>query len=285
MAEQQIAINKIHPNPRNPRKEAGDVSGLVASIREIGLLQPIVVRTDTDNYGLGHYTIEAGFRRWTACRHVPLANVPCRVIELPRRMSPTKHQLLVGLGENIHREDLNALEKAFAFGRLRDEEKMAQAAIARAIGVSETTVGYHLLLLEAHPKTQEAVLKGTVSVEEVVQAVRRHRANVRKSKGQEKIAPAWEPDHFTRTHPLARIAGAMCDERGHNMRRRIGKRTGFKGACGQCWEMAIRNDQINADRVLTESTALRHATEPPTEATALPFREPTSNNGTRKVKS
>jgi hypothetical protein len=84
---------------------------------------------------------------------------------------------------------------------------------------------------------------GRVSVKDASDAVRRSRSRERRRKGQKPVNIFWEPAHFTRRHPLAQTASIMCDARKHTQRRHRGKEAGFPGACEQCWETAIRQDQ------------------------------------------
>jgi ParB family transcriptional regulator, chromosome partitioning protein len=234
--EVQIPIDRLHPNPKNPRHEAGNVSELAASIKRVGLLEPLIV-SPSPGFGVGHYLIEAGFRRWTACRYLEFKTVPVRVRDaaMGEDGSPT---LVVAIIENYHREDLSAIEKAYAFGRLRDEFGYSQTEIAELLGLNIGTISRHLALLELDIDSQKRVLMGKVTVEEAGRAIRATRKRDRKKAGLKPVNIGWEPPWFTKTHPLAGKARTMCDARQHNNRRRL---DGV--ACGQCWETAIRADQ------------------------------------------
>lgn len=242
--EIEVPPGNLHPNPDNPRLEAGDVTELTRSIREQGLVQALQVRPAAE-HGPGHYVIEAGYRRWVAMRSwAPSIRVHVRPLHAGE--SPKQRNLLVGLIENVHRTDLHPVEKARAFGRLRDELGMSQAEIARATGISATTVGNSLALLELDGKTQDRILAGRLTTEEALKIVRRTRRQRRKKAtgGSGLTGARWDPDWFTRNHLLARKAGVMCDARGHNSRRRIG---GI--ACGQCWETVMRQDEALVQQV------------------------------------
>ena len=247
---QMIASERLHPNPDNPREDPGDLTGLAGSIRKNGLLQPVVARPAPD-IGDGHYYIEAGYRRWMAMREWS-SQIPAVIRPLQRGESPVRRNLITGLVENIHRRDLDPIEKARAFGRLRDELKLNQQQIAAETGLDSSTVSVSLALLELSDDTQERVRRGTLTVTEALRLVKRRRAAQRRKKGGPgRTGAVWEPDWFTAKHPLARKAAALCDAREHNSRRRIGARGQYPGACGQCWESVVREDE----RLVTAATA------------------------------
>src|SRR6266568_301569 len=248
-----VELDKLHPNPDNPRVEAGDIGDMVASIRKHGILQDLLVRPDAAREA-GHYVIEAGFVRWTAAAHAGLDAVPCKIKHVRGRgytpQDVTEDALIVGLVENIHRKNLNAMEKARALGRLRDEKGWTVKELAAEIGQSAANVSDHLILLELNEKTQQKIASGKLSPKLGREAVQRTRALQRKRRGQKPVEVGWEPDHFTRSHPLARKAETMCDARGHTSRRRLGRKSGFSGACGQCWETVIRQDEAVVQRTM-----------------------------------
>jgi ParB family chromosome partitioning protein len=238
--ETLIPLDRIKANPENPREEVGDVTELAASIRELGLLQSLLVRP----IGNDLYMLEAGERRWTAMRlGTTMTEAPCRILLPLEDMPEGQHSLLVGLVENTHREDLNPIERARGYQKLRDEYGMSVTDIAKAQGMTDATIGHYLTLMELSHKSQLEVIRGHVTVARAVKAVREHRAKQRKGAGQRPMGPIWEPDHFIASHALARKAASMCDARGHNNRRRLGKKYQYRGACGACWETVIRQDQ------------------------------------------
>lgn len=238
--ETMIHLDRIVRNPHNPRREVGDVTELAKSIQELGLLQSLLVRPIAS----GKYMLEAGERRWTAMRlGTNMTEAPCRVLETPEGMQPGQHSLLVGLVENTHRQDLNPIERAIGYGKLRDEYGMTQQQIAQAQGITDATVNHYMALLELDFKSQERVIRGSVTVNDAVKAVRAHRQQRRKKEGKKPATVFWEADWFTASHPLARKAATICDARQHTRRRRLGKKYQYAGACGECWETAIRQDQ------------------------------------------
>src|SRR5215831_919255 len=219
-----IHLDCIVRNPHNPRREVGDVGELARSIQELGLLQSLLVRPIDGR----RYMLEAGERRWTAMRlGTDFTEAECRVLEPPEGMQPGQHSLLVGLVENTHREDLNPIERARGYQRLRDEYGMTQQAIAKAQGITDATVNHYLALMELDFKSQERVIRGTVTVSDAVKAVRAHRRSQRLRQGKKPASVFWEPLHFTDKHPLHVVAAALCDARGHTNRRRPGKTTDF----------------------------------------------------------
>jgi ParB/RepB/Spo0J family partition protein len=277
VGEEFIQVAHLHPNPDNPRTDTGDVSELADSIRQQGLLQALLVRPAPD-IGDGHYYIEAGLRRWAAMKAWN-TTIRCFVRPLRAGENATERNLLVGIVENVHRRQLEPMEMAAALGRLQAECGLSQVQIARQTGLNPSTVSHHLALLELSKDTQERVRKGTLPVGEALRIVRRHRAYKRKKAGKSPVSGAqWAPDHFTKNHPLWRIAAEMCETRGHNGRRRLG---GI--ACGEDWEAAIRQDEQRLQQVRQreETREMLHklATElgtEPVELRELIAREPAS---------
>lgn len=238
-----VPINNLHPNPDNPRVEAGDVTELAASIREHGIRQDIIVRPAPE-FGEGHYIIEDGYRRWVAAMHI-LDEVQVSVSIPKPDDNLAIREIVTSLVTTLHRKDLSAMEKAKAYGRLRDEAGMSHQEIANLMGLrSDSSVSRHLSLLELSPAYQRAVASGKTSVDRALEAVVWKRAYDRKAKGQKPANVEWEPAHFTKDHPLASRARTMCDAREHTHRRRYGN-----VACGNCWETVIRQDQNTVDRV------------------------------------
>jgi ParB family transcriptional regulator, chromosome partitioning protein len=236
-AELCIPVENIHPNPDNPRTEAGDVSDLAASIKALGLLQPILVSPMPDRPD--HYLLQDGWRRWTAARYVQ-STVRAFLYHPTSDRSGVAQTVIIGLVTSLHGKTLSHMERAHGYGRLR-EQKMTMKQIAQTVGTSDTEVSNHLALLQLDLATQRRVENGTVSMPRALQAVREVRAKDRAKKGHGKVAPVWEPDHFSIQHFLARKANNLCNAREHSLRRRFG------GACGQCWETVIREDQMKVD--------------------------------------
>ena len=150
------AIESIEANPDQPRQTFGDaeMEGLVASIREHGILQPLVVA----RRGAG-YQLIAGERRLRAARAAGLTDVPAVVRETPER----EESLALSLIENIQRHDLNSLEEADAYRRLLDEFSLSHEAIARQVGKSRTHITNTLRLLGLAAAVQGALLSNAIT--------------------------------------------------------------------------------------------------------------------------
>ncbi len=152
----ELPIDALVPNPFQPRRDfaEAELRDLAASIRSAGLLQPILVR----KIG-GRHQIVAGERRWRAARTAGLANVPVLVRDLTDEQTA-----IFGLVENLHREDLNPIEKARAFKRIQQMSKASQEEIAKQVGLERSTVANFLRLLELPVEVQAHVSRGTLSM-------------------------------------------------------------------------------------------------------------------------
>jgi ParB family transcriptional regulator, chromosome partitioning protein len=137
----ELSVDAIHPNPRQPRKrfdgEAG--SGLAESIRAQGIIQPLLVRPRT----AGGYEIVAGERRWRAAREAGWQTVPAVV-----RESDDRDTLLLGLVENVAREQLTPVEEARAYAVLIDEFSLSLGEVAERVGRSKPSVSNRIRLLD-----------------------------------------------------------------------------------------------------------------------------------------
>jgi len=250
MEVKPVAVKNIHPNPDNPRLEAGDVTDLAVSIRKVGLIDPLLVipapwlRGDDDPDM--HYMIEDGYRRWVACKSIldPEDLIECRVRVPGPEEDLARRAIVTALVTSLHRVNLGPMERARAYGRLRDEGHLTHSQIAQIAGVGESAVSTSLMLMDLAPSAQKRVEEGKLKVKDAEEAVRQHRAKQRKNAGKKPVDVGWEPDHFTKDHHLARKARTMCDARQHTGRRRIGAI-----ACGQCWETVIRQDQTTVLRI------------------------------------
>ncbi|HEY7380082.1 MAG TPA: ParB/RepB/Spo0J family partition protein [Gaiella sp.] len=136
-----LPVESIHPNPRQPRKrfEPEATAGLAASIRHQGVLQPIVVRPRPE----GGYEIVAGERRWRAAREAGVPTLPVLV-----RDADDRDSLLLGLVENVARENLSPVEEARAYATLVDEFELSLGDVAERVGRSKPSVSNRLRLLE-----------------------------------------------------------------------------------------------------------------------------------------
>jgi ParB family chromosome partitioning protein len=153
-----LAIDMLQPGPFQPRgpMDAGALAELTDSIRARGVLQPLLVRAHPGTPG--QYQIIAGERRWRAAAAAGLHEVPALI-----RPLSDHDAMAAALVENLQREDLNPIEEAQGYARLRDEFGMTQDALAAAIGKSRAHVGNTLRLLNLPARVQEMVRSGALS--------------------------------------------------------------------------------------------------------------------------
>lgn len=151
-----LNINDIVPNRNQPRRDFDEeaLQELAASIAEHGLLQPIVVRPNTD----GTYMIIAGERRWRACRMAELYKVPVIIKE-----TDDKTLMELALIENLQREDLNAVEEALGYKALIEEFDLTQEEVATRMGKSRSAVTNALRLLNLNDDELDALRQGLIS--------------------------------------------------------------------------------------------------------------------------
>lgn len=152
-----IPVGDIHPNPRQPREvfDEVDMDELVASITEVGVLQPIVVRPVQ---GTTPYELVMGERRWRASQRAGMAAIPAIV----RHTSDTD-LLRDALLENLHRSQLNPLEEAAAYEQLLDDFECTQDELSARIGRSRPQISNTLRLLRLPPMVQRRVASGVLS--------------------------------------------------------------------------------------------------------------------------
>ncbi|MEK6742135.1 MAG: ParB/RepB/Spo0J family partition protein [Nitrospirota bacterium] len=151
-----VELDKIVPNEYQPRKVFNDekLKELAASIKEQGVIQPIIVHRIGTNFGL-----IAGERRWRAARLAGLKSIPALVREA------TKRELIEqALIENIQREDLNPLEAAEAFKRLQDEFKLTQEDLARRVGKERSTITNFLRILGLPKEIKQHLATGALNM-------------------------------------------------------------------------------------------------------------------------
>ncbi|MEB2345276.1 MAG: ParB/RepB/Spo0J family partition protein [Deltaproteobacteria bacterium] len=151
-----IAIERIRPNPEQPRRvfDPGELGRLAASIRQHGILQPVVVR-QADG---GDYELVVGERRWRAARQAGLPAIPAVVADVAPR-----DRLAVALVENVQRHDLNPIELAHAFEALA-AQGATQEEIGTRVGFERATIANHLRLLELSRELQQDVEGGTLTL-------------------------------------------------------------------------------------------------------------------------
>lgn len=175
----EIAIDRITPDPDQPRKSFPESSleELASSFKEQGQLQPIIVRWAEE---LGQYKIVVGNRRYLAAGRAGMKTLLCVV--MGRDLTPAEVRT-VQLIENIHREDLNAIEKAQAFRGLMEEHKCSQRELARILHLDVATVSTTLTLLSLPDDIQGQVLRGAISP-----TVASEIAKVKDEEGQRELA-------------------------------------------------------------------------------------------------
>jgi ParB family chromosome partitioning protein len=152
----ELDVNAVHPNPRQPRQTFDEdaLAELVLSIREVGLLQPVVVRSVGD----GSYELVMGERRWRAVQAAGLESIPAIV-----RNTPDDAMLRDALLENLHRSQLNPLEEAAAYQQLLDDFGCTHDELAGRIGRSRPQITNTLRLLRLNPAVQRRVAAGVLS--------------------------------------------------------------------------------------------------------------------------
>jgi ParB family chromosome partitioning protein len=157
---ESVDIDLIVPNPHQPRMnfDAASLEELAASIREHGVLQPIIVTESTSDLGPKTYQLIAGERRLQAARMAGLTRMPVVVKE-----AAGNELLEIALVENLQRQDLNALEEAAAFKRLADEFAMTQERIAQRVGRSRTAVANTLRLLTLEEDIRSSLASGQIT--------------------------------------------------------------------------------------------------------------------------
>ena len=154
---QMLSISQIVANPRQPRRRFDErlLEELIASVRERGIIQPILVRP----LGEGRYEIVAGERRWRAAQAAQLHEVPVVVRELDDSTG-----FEIALVENVQRADLNAIEEAAGYRRLMDEFQHTQEVLSKLVGKSRSHIANLLRLLELPQVVRDMVVAGDLSM-------------------------------------------------------------------------------------------------------------------------
>jgi ParB family transcriptional regulator, chromosome partitioning protein len=151
-----VPVELLHPNPNNPRKHFAEeeLENLAKSLRDKGLLQPLVVRPRSD----GSFEIVAGERRWRASQRAGLHDIPVLIRELD-----DKETLEIALIENVQRSDLNALEEARAYRQLIEQYAYTQQQLADAIGKSRSHIANTMRLMSLPEAIQQQIEEGTLT--------------------------------------------------------------------------------------------------------------------------
>ncbi len=176
-AASEVPLSSLDPNPFQPRSALSPerLAALAASIRQSGMVQPILVRR------LGsRYQIIAGERRWRAAQQLGLATVPVTVRDVP-----DERLLELALVENIQREELTPLEEAQAFQRLQNEFELTQEEVARRVGRDRSTIANAVRLLRLPREVRELLAEGRIDAGHA-------RALLALERGDEQIALARE---------------------------------------------------------------------------------------------
>lgn len=152
----EVAIDHVDPNPRQPRSSFEDdaLAELTASIRQLGVLQPLLVRA----LPTGRFELIAGERRLRASRAAGRTTVPVVIVD-----TDEKGSLERALVENLHREDLNAIEEAAAYKQLIEDGGLTQEALGEKLGRTRGTISNTLRLLELPVTIQRLVIDGRLS--------------------------------------------------------------------------------------------------------------------------
>jgi ParB family chromosome partitioning protein len=151
-----VPINSIRPNPHQPRAhfDEEELSSLTASIREVGVLQPVLLRTTSDD----QYELIAGERRWRAARRAGLHSIPALIRTIDDLGSV--EQALI---ENLHRVDLNPMEEAAAYQQLIEDFGLTHEQVASRVSRSRAAVSNTLRLFQLPPSIQRLVIEGRLS--------------------------------------------------------------------------------------------------------------------------
>jgi ParB family transcriptional regulator, chromosome partitioning protein len=155
-AYRQLPVSSIEPNPQQPRTSFDEegLSSLAASVRELGVLQPVLVR-QAEN---GSFQLIAGERRWRAAKRAGLQTVPAIV-----RTADDTAVLQQALVENLQREDLNALDEAAAYQQLIEDFHLTHEEVATRVGKSRAAVSNSLRLFQLPPQVQKMLVDGSLS--------------------------------------------------------------------------------------------------------------------------
>lgn len=150
-----IPIASITPNPHQPRHHIQNesIDDLVGSIRQHGIIQPLIVTKEGD-----HFQLIAGERRFRAAERIGLPTVPAIV-----RASRELEQLEIAIVENVQREDLNPIEEALAYQQLSDEFGLTQEEISQKVGKRRTTIANAMRILSLPPAMQQAIRDGRLT--------------------------------------------------------------------------------------------------------------------------
>ena len=240
----ELSVDQIHPNRKQPRSyfDEEHMDELVHSIREVGLLQPIVVRPSREN-DKEPYEIVMGERRWRATQAAGLTKIPAIV-----RETHDVDLLRDALLENLHRSQLNPLEEAAAYQQLLSEFECTQEVLSERIGRSRSQISNTIRLMKLPALVQRRVAAGVISagharallgladaiaIEQLAQRIVNEGMSVRAteeavalSAGQEKANKAAQPKQSPRHERLDFLANSLSDRLDTNVKITLGARKG-----------------------------------------------------------
>lgn len=222
-----IPVDSLRPSPANARTDLGDLEELAASIRAVGLLQPLVVHQVR-----GGWQVVDGHRRLAAAKLAHARALPCIAV----RPGDEQRDTTLMLAAAMHKQ-LEPIEQGRAFQRLR-EAGMSVVEIARTTGYTPRTVANRLLVATLPVEVQDMVDEGEMTVTQATDLARQVR---RQSSGSTTATSAGtsRTGWFNTVHPLAGDARRRCDPTDHRATRQV-----LGGvACGPCWEDAIRDHE------------------------------------------
>jgi len=173
-----IDLDRIEPNPHQPRKDFGDLTEMVASVKEKGILEPILVRSHQ-----GKYQIIAGERRYQAAKLAGLLHVPCIEVDVD-----AKGMLEISLIENLQRKDLSAFEESAALQRLCDQFRYTHEEIAKKLGKSRTVITEALSLNRMPEEIQERCRQADITSKSMLLQIVRQEGVERMHKLLDRIA-------------------------------------------------------------------------------------------------
>ncbi|MBZ5736465.1 ParB/RepB/Spo0J family partition protein [Nocardioides sp. TRM66260-LWL] len=222
-----IPVAQVRPSPNNIRENLTGIDELALSIRENGLIQPLVVQRIPGEPG---FQIVAGHRRYAAILRLDWPKVPCII----RRDMLPDEELLAMLVENGQRAGLDPIEEARALKRLK-ATGLSDAEVGRKVGRNQAYVSNRLVLLALPVEEQEQLRAGGITVGAATEAARIESGRTRPGAKGKKSS-----QHFSLHHALGTRARARCQRLGHKAK---GAASVGGIACGECWESVVRADE------------------------------------------
>jgi len=185
-----IPIEQIFPNPHQPRKDLGDIEMLAQSIREHGVLEPILVTKEPEGY-----QIVSGERRYVAAEHAELRQMPCIVKNLKER-----EILEIALVENLQRKDLHPFEEADGLHTLVQRYRYTHDMLAQRIGKSRSSVSETLAIAGLEPEVRAAAREAEITAKSMLLTVAKKKTVPERLALIERIAAGARRDEIRRSH-------------------------------------------------------------------------------------